>query len=227
MTEISLIWSPLSTSMADLAPADVLSTLVDAAKKLVQFGPLGAKGTPEAYAQAIGCDLEAPSFRSSFVLTKPNTDPNWPTSSCGLTMRSLLLHFRCTAKRLQPPYRNGMVMSDLEQTFRDSHGWLTGTLPFPGCIVFYGPYVGKTNGQHVEMITDFDGSVGTATAGGQDGGFGGGTEIGVVRRTFTIEGGQVYASKDGKKRIVRGLGDPSTLDWGQDPHEPVVVQVEA
>ena len=142
-------------------------------------------------------------------------------------MRSLLLHFGCLARRLQSPYRNGTVMSDLEQSFREVGGWAEGVLPFPGCIVFYGPYVGKTSGQHVEMVTSFDGSTATATAGGQDGGFGGGTEIAVVQRTFTLENGVVYAEKGGKKRVVRGIGDPSKLQWGPTVHEPVLTQDEA
>ena len=51
---LSLIWSPLDISLGVLNRDTLLSTLVSAAKTLVQYGGLGAQATPEAYAQAIG-----------------------------------------------------------------------------------------------------------------------------------------------------------------------------
>ncbi len=205
----TLVWRPLGYTLAGYPPETTRSCVAQAAALLAG---LGAKSSPDAYAAAIGCDLESPGFRHDFVVTGP-APSDWRTSSCGLFARSLLRHLGCGSAALKSPYATGSAISALERAARDAGVWRSGSLPQVGCIIMYGPRLGAASGQHVSVVTDVSGGVTTEVAGGASGGWGGGTETAFAKRVLAVDGGKLIASSDSGKRIVVGWIDTALMPW--------------
>lgn len=196
----------------NLAGYDADSVRAVVAKAAGQMAGLGAKSCPDAYAAAIGCDLEGPEFRRDYVPTGP-APADWRTSSCGLFARSVLRHLGCSSQALKSPYLPGSAISGLERAARDAHAWRTVGAPSVGAVVLYGPRLGATSGQHVSVVTAVSGWSVSEVAGGASGGWSGGTETAAQTRAFSVDGTKLVATTPAGVRLVRGWIDTALLPW--------------
>lgn len=210
-----LLFDVLDLRLADASPELRRETVADI---VGHFAGLGARettpGRADHYALAIGRG-ESAAFRASYVLRAPAQNGN--ASCCGLLCRAVLALAGVVDVRIQPPYvfsREGGVIGQLQQLGR-LHGALRvydgSALPPVGAVVLVGPYRGHATGQHIYTTVDESGS---SVDGGQGGGWGGGTEIAHVTRSWVREGGTLVTRSSSGDRPVVSWIDTGALRYG-------------
>ena len=202
----SLRWVPTDENLAECSDDRRREVIERCARALAG---LGARATPEAYAEAVAHGESAAVVRS-YVPRGPVA--NWNASSCGLVTRRIWAACGVEGASLRPPYVPGSVMGALQAIARAAGAWRSpavGTLPQLGDAIFR-----AAPGQHVCTVVAINGMEYQTVDGGQAGGWGGGTEITLRVRHLVSERGALWMAANGKRWPVLGWADVARLPFG-------------